>query len=159
MKASQPGAERPAVRRACRQYGAFCLLVLAAGCSGTSVDHAEVSGRVLFNGEPLPGGRVTFVATNGGFAITVNFDENGNYKIKAPVGDVQIGVDNRMLSPRFAHPPVTSEGMKKRSGAANPVTGTYVPIPTKYHHPDQSGLVYKVVKGAQTYDIPLVGGE
>jgi hypothetical protein len=134
--------------------------VLAAGCGGTSTDHAEVSGRVLFNGEPLSGGRVTFAATKGGFATTANIDENGNYKIKAPIGDVQIGVDNRMLNPRAINAPLpTGEKLKKSGGTPNPVKGTYVAIPSKYYIPAESGLAYKVVKGAQTYDIPLAGGE
>jgi hypothetical protein len=136
-----------------RRYGSFCLLILVTGCSGTSsVQHAEVTGRVLFKGEPLPGGRLVFVATHGGFANTSTIGEDGSYKIKAPVGEVHIAVDNRMLQPRVARAPAPA----KRTGESfNPVTGTYVPIPSKYYEPDQSGLVYTVRKGEQTYDIPL----
>jgi hypothetical protein len=107
---------------------------------------------VLFKGEPLPGGRVTFVATQGAFANTATIDENGNYKINAPVGEVQIAVDNRMLSPRMARAPTPA---KSGGETLNPVKGTFVPIPRKYFEPDQSGLVYMVRKGEQTHDIPL----
>jgi hypothetical protein len=132
-------------------------VLAAAGCGGSATEHAEVSGRVLYKGEPVTGGRVTFVATKGGFAATANIDENGNYKIKAPVGDVQIGVDNSMLNPRTTTAPAPKgEKLKKfGGGTAEGVKGTFVPFPRKYYHPDESGLVYTVVKGAQTHDIPL----
>jgi hypothetical protein len=154
--ARRVGAEPAPARWACR-YLPLGLVMLAAGCSSPAdTDHAEVSGRVLFKGEPLPGGRVTFVSVVGGFANAATIDENGYYKIKAPIGDVQISVDNRMLHPQYSHAPAQSEGMKKKSGAAQVlIQGHFVTIPSKYYHTDQSGLTYKVVSGAQTHDIPL----
>ena len=96
------------------------------------VELVEVSGRVLYNGKPLPGGRVTFVTADG-FASTAVIDETGNYRIKSRVGEAGIGVDNRMLQKR-----------------GNRVPGRYVQIPAKYSTPDTSGLKYKVRKGQQT---------
>src|SRR5262245_6931507 len=77
----------------------ICLLVLTTGCNTPrSAEMAEVSGRVLYHGEPLPGGRVTFVSKGGQtFSGSGNIDEKGNYKVEAPVGDVTVSVDNRML--------------------------------------------------------------
>ncbi len=57
----------------------------------------KVSGRVLFQGKPFPGGRVTFFHVNGEFASLCQIDENGNYQLEAPVGDVQISVMIGML--------------------------------------------------------------
>src|SRR6516165_7996421 len=75
------------------------LLTLLAGCDNTphSAEHTEVSGKVLFQGKTLPGGIVSFTAVNGGFTSSGTIDENGNYQIKAPVGDMEISVMNRML--------------------------------------------------------------
>jgi hypothetical protein len=151
-----------AARPRCGRCLALCLLMLAVGGSGCgggghktkNIETAEVSGKVLFRGKPLPGGRVTFL-DSGGAAQGGNIDENGNYKVAAPIGDVKIGVDNRALEPtreRGPKPPVL-----KRPDADAPETikGRYVEIPNKYYSPTESGLTYKVVSGAQTYDIKL----
>jgi hypothetical protein len=145
---------------ACRAWWCLpcCLLVLAAGCRPSrTVEHVEVTGRVLYNGQPLPGGRVAFVTVVGAFASNGNIDEQGNYKIQAPVGDVTISVDNRMLR---GQPLGKSEGMKKGAGRPeqpdpDPVKGTYKQIPSKYYTPDTSGLTYTVTSGPQKHDIEL----
>jgi hypothetical protein len=141
------------------------LCLLALGCSGGSgsVEYAEVTGRVLYDGKPLPGGTVTFLAVKGGFSGGGAIDENGNYKAEAPVGPVLIAVENRMLvqGKGGAGRVNRSEGMKQRGAkSTESVTevrpqGHYVPIPGKYNFPDQSGLTYTVEKGAQTHDIIL----
>src|SRR5262249_46401396 len=65
-----------------------CLLVLAAGCQPPqrSAEHVAVTGQVLLDGKPVTGGQVTFITVNGGFVSTGRIDEQGNYKIEAPVG-------------------------------------------------------------------------
>jgi hypothetical protein len=92
------GTGMPLLRLACCGLS-LALLIVITGCGGRprSVEHAEVSGKVLFQGKPLPGGVVNFVTVNGGFAATGAIDENGNYQLKAPVGEVKIGVSNKML--------------------------------------------------------------
>jgi hypothetical protein len=145
------------VWRACWLYLPLGLLVLGAGCQAGkphSVPYAEVSGKVMYKGKPLPGGRITFVAVNGGFASSGTIHRDGTYKLDAPVGDVQIAVDNEML--RRPHAMIQSEEMMRRSpGEKDPVKGTYVNIPDKYSSPDQSGLTCKVEPGAQTHDVNL----
>jgi hypothetical protein len=134
-----------------------CLLVLAAGCSSNrSREHVEVSGRVLYNGQPLPGGRVMFVTVAGAFSSSGNIDEQGNYKVQAPVGEVMIAVDNRMLRPSFAP---TEARMKGAGGPhqpePDPVKGTYKEIPNMYYTPDTSGLTFTVTPETPTHDIEL----
>jgi hypothetical protein len=135
------------------------LLVLAAGCGKKEAyDTAEVTGRVLFNGEPLPGGRVTFVAVKGGTAVPGTIDEKGNYKVQAPVGEVQISVDNSGLDPlKGGRMGSRSLPPLKRPGQKEPETlkGTYVPIPNKYYDPTKSGLTYTVKSESQKHDIEL----
>jgi hypothetical protein len=146
-----------APRLACWPCLPFGLLVLAVGCARQphSVEHVEVSGKVLFQDKPLPGGRVTFVATNGGFASTGKIDENGNYRLNAPVGPVQISVDNRILQPEAQKQAKRLGKSKSKTGAKDPVKGVFVPIPPKYYDPGTSQLTYEVKPGPQTHDIVL----
>jgi hypothetical protein len=132
-------------------------LALLAGCghNSRSVEHADVSGQVLFQGKPLPGGKVTFVAVNGGFASSGTIDDNGHYQIRAPVGKVQIGVTNRMLQANrgpIKGPPLLA---KTEAKERQPLKGRYVQIPSQYEDPSTSGLTYTVKPGPQTHDIEL----
>jgi hypothetical protein len=141
----------------------ICLLVLTAGCTPRSVEMAEVSGQVLFRGKPLPGGRVTFVSKSGQtFSGSGNIDEKGNYKVEAPVGDVTVSVDNRMLGGApvkrkgGSGEPAKKPGLKRPgSEAAQTVKGRYVQIPTKYHSPETSGLQYSIHQGSNQIEIKL----
>jgi hypothetical protein len=142
-----------------RAHLIFWLLALAAGCGGGgtgSVEHAEVSGKVRFKGQPLPGGRITFVTVQGGFAHVGTIDEHGNYKIAAPVGAVRIAVDNRVLQ-KQKQKGAKDHVLSKRPGAAapEPLKGDYVAIPPKYYSAESSGLKYTVLPGPQTFEIRL----
>jgi len=133
------------------------LLALLAGCGKNprAVEHAEVSGQVRFQGKPLPGGRVTFVAVNSGFASSGTIDENGNYQIKAPVGAVAIGVTNRMLQSNRGATKRLPLLMKTEARERQPLKGQYIRIPSQYEDPSTSGLTYTVKPGPQTHDIEL----
>ena len=132
------------------------LLFAAVGCGPPKkVEHADVSGQVSYKGQPLPGGRITFVAAKGGFAGSANIDEEGKYKVSAPVGDVKIGVDNSMLRAQRGAPKNAPRLQRPGSEDPNLVKGHYVNLPDKYAKPDDSGLTFKVEKGAQTHDINL----
>jgi hypothetical protein len=163
VSCSERGNEKPVLRLAC-----YCLslgfLAGMAGCGKNprSAEHVEVSGTVLLDGSPLPGGRVSFVAVNGGFASTELIDENGHYQIKAPVGEVEIGVSNKMLEPnrrrRGGGGPEETESPHQKKAAAQPaqrVKGHWVNLPSSYADPHTSGLKYTVKPGSQTYDIKL----
>jgi len=144
---------------------ALGLVVLATGCpeKKKSIEMADVSGKVLFRGQPLPGGVVNFVSKDGqAFASGGNIDENGNYKAKAPVGEVKASVDNQMLAGttfqgRKGQAAPTAKPGLKRPGSDPPqaMKGRYVEIPYKYRSPDDSGLTYKIQKGSNTIDIKL----
>jgi hypothetical protein len=161
------GIETSILRLACCVLS-LGLLILLAGCGPgrpRGVEHAEVSGKVLFQGKPLPGGVVNFVAVNGAFANTGFIDEKGNYTIKPPVGEVRIGVDNRMLINQGSQKdrPKDEKTLRGKKAAEaqqdqpqqGPLKGRYVQIPKSYTDPTTSGLTYTVKPGAQTYDIEL----
>jgi hypothetical protein len=127
-----------------------------AGCgSSRAPQHAEVSGKVLFQGKPLPGGQITFVALKGGFPAVGTIDENGDYQVKAPLGEVEISVTNRMLQPRGAAAGGASRLAKAQAGENQPVKGRYVQLPPQYEDPHASGLKYTVKRGPQTHDVEL----
>lgn len=104
-----------------------------------------------------------FVSKGGqAFSGSGNIDEKGNYKIEAPVGDVAVSVDNRMLGGAptgrrgKAGGPAKKPGLKRPgSEAAQAVKGHYVPIPTKYYSSDTSGLEYKINSGSNQIEIKL----
>jgi hypothetical protein len=150
----------PRVNKSAIYLACWCLfpglLTVVLGCSNNphSVDHAEVSGHVLFQGQPLPGGKVTFVAVNGGFASTGTIDVNGHYQINAPVGPVEISVTNRTLQTRGAA--TQSPRLKKAEAQGDQsLKGRWVKIPSQYEDPHLSGLKYTVKAGTQTHDIEL----
>src|SRR5690349_19114636 len=90
---------RASTFRACGCCLSLCLLVLSAGCHkhAQSIAYVPVSGKVMYKGKPLPGGRITFVTVKDGFASSANVKEDGQYQMNAPLGEVKIGVDNSML--------------------------------------------------------------
>jgi len=145
---------KPVLRLACCCLS-IGLLALMAGCGNPRApQEADVSGKVLFQGKPLPGGKVSFIAVKGGFSAIGTIDENGVYQIKAPVGEVQISVTNRMLQPR-SEPAGAQRLSKARGGEKQTIKGRWVKIPDQYEDPSTSGLKYTVTRGSQTHDIEL----
>jgi hypothetical protein len=146
-----------------RYWAASLGLLMAAaiwGCSGGTKPppSAEVSGKVTYKGQPVPGGEVTFVTVKGGYASGGRIDENGNYKVTVPVGDVKITVDNTMLGRGGRGAPRGGGGgMLKRPDSEAPTEwkGHYIDLPSKYANADQTDLTYTVVAGSQTHDITL----
>jgi hypothetical protein len=146
-----------------RRWAAPLGLLMAAvvcGCSGgtKAPANAEVSGKVTYKGQPVPGGEVVFVTVNGGFANGAMMDENGEYKITAPVGDVKITVSNSMLrTGGRGAPRGGGGGMLKRPDSEQPkeAKGRYIDLPSKYANADLTDLTYTVVKGTQTHNIEL----
>jgi hypothetical protein len=153
-----PCIVKPILRLVC---GCLSLGLLTGTTSCTKKPHepanAEVSGKVLFKGKPLPGGIVTFAAIKGGFPSSGRIDENGNYQINAPIGEVQIGVDNRMFRPKRGRPPDQEHHLKRPDSQEEPkpLKGRYVEIPARYVDGATSGLTYTVKPGPQTHNIEL----
>ena len=151
---------KPLARLACGLCLLVCLVpLLTSGCGGRkrSVDHVTVTGKVMYNKAPVPGGQVTFVNTDG-FASEGRIDEQGNYSIESPVGDVKITVNNSMLRAGDKGMAMVKGG---KAGAgdprqkAEPIKGTYREIPGKYRTIETSDLTWTVTKDQTTHDIEL----
>jgi hypothetical protein len=143
------------------------LLPPLAGC-GQPTEH--ISGKVIYNGQGLPGGLVSFRPANPSLnTVSAVIDPDGHYEATLPVGEVTIAVDNRELQPSERGPrpdlpagiqlPAQEGGVKAgdaapKSGGGKP-SGKYVLIPEKFYQAENSGLKYTVTKGTQTHDIEL----
>ncbi len=149
------------------------LLLLLAALAGCEPAQGKVSGRVLFDGKPLPGGWVTFrPADPRQNAVSAEIDAEGHYSAVLPAGDVQISVDNRELEPKspitLGPPPGLPPDVIKTIGGKPerppPKAGEapserrssrYVKIPDRYYALETSGLQLTVKAGEQTHDIEL----
>lgn len=146
-------------------FSIWVPVVFLVGCgpAGKKIQQAEVSGKVYYQGKPLPGGNVKFVNSSGYIGISVIDPADGSYKLEAPVGEVKIAVDNRMLNTGGRQrPPVDLSAVKRErsnrpGGGGQVITGTFVPLPAHYSDPERSGLNYTVKNGSQTHDIELSG--
>lgn len=130
------------------------ILLLLTGCGRSSIEQVKVSGKVLYRGQPLPGGVVKFVSAKG-FSSTATIDAEGNYQMLTPVGEMKIGVDNRMLRRTSRS---SSHQMLKRPSegtSLQPITGVYVPIPEKYASVESSGLNCTAAASLGTFNIVL----
>ncbi len=86
------------------------FLLFAAGCGGPG--QGKVSGQVLYNGKPLPGGTIMFHPVNSKYnSATAIIDQNGNYEVTVTAGEVRICVDNRALKA-----PADDEGIVPTGG-------------------------------------------
>jgi hypothetical protein len=153
--------------------GLLFLLPVIAGCGP---GHGKVSGRVLLNGEPLPGGLVTFrPADPRQNSVSARLDGQGNYEAVLPVGEVKVSFDNRELEPRAPRVggmpkdlPLSPEVRKALGGgksdapqtkpgenAPEKPSGRYVKVPDKYYGSETSGLQFSVGPGDQKHDIEL----
>lgn len=134
----------------CILSGGVALLA-AAGCADPS---GHVTGTVVYRGQPLPGGRVTFLCDGKGRPVaTSRISEAGRYEMpKLPVGKAQVSVQTFKQQPK--PPPETHPA----TGA--PIEnwedyGQYVPIPKRYAAPHTSGLEYMIKLGDQSFNIVL----
>jgi hypothetical protein len=128
-----------------------------------------VSGQVLLDGKPLPGGKLTFRSTGPkSLPVTRTIDENGNYEeVDLPAGEVAVMVDNRALKPPPPRGPITlpkgiSPEMAKQFNDAHSgpppqrnQAGKYVPIPERYYDGENGELKFTVQSGTQKHDIEL----
>jgi hypothetical protein len=145
----------------------------AVGCGGSG----NVSGKVLYQGKPLPGGAVTFMPTSGQGAYTSRINPaDGSYNIlKCPAGPVRVVIvpparssadpKVRMMVDAVKsgrQPKPTPEDLEKmpkdfRDAFEGAIAGEEksVPLPAKYTDPKGSELQYTVTAGNQTHDIEL----
>lgn len=123
------------------------LFVCPTGC-GNFENAGTVSGTVLYKGQPLSEGSVSFVGNNGQVA-TGTIDRAGRYVVsRVPVGSARVTVQ---VMNTEGPPPISF------SGVAMPAQGTATgaKIPLRYSLAATSGLSHSVTKGKQQLNIDL----
>jgi hypothetical protein len=133
----------------------IALALSMTGCGGPYT--GEVSGKVTYRGNPLPGGLVTFVHQDGRIGVG-EIHEDGTYSVpEAPGGNVKVTV--RTVPPIPAMPAAVKLPGGIGGGKAETYypAGKYVPIPKKYAEGETSGLALTVKRGSQPFDIDLEG--
>lgn len=141
----------------------LALALLGAGCGSKGT----VSGKVFYQGKPLPGGgRVTFLQEKGAFNSVIG--EDGSYRVTGLLpGSATITVSSpdppqpakespmeKAAAGKSKLTPEMVEGMKHMG---DPEAGKrkYVAIPSQYKDPEKSGLTCTVQGGSQNFDIQL----
>jgi len=145
----------------------------AAGCGPTN---SSLHGKVIYNGQPLKGGYVTFVPQSGGETFAAEIKEDGTYDVaRITTGKYKVCVDTSNLKPQSQS--YGSGGIGGKAAAkykapegalpegykpSNPHlaqearnSSRYVQIPPQYSSPDTTTLTVEVKSSGQTYDIPL----
>lgn len=136
------------LRRAGLYVLAFSLLALAvSGCGSRS---GKVSGKVIYQGKPLPGGYVNFMSEDAKSLVkTSKIQSDGGYSVSGlPVGSAKITVQG-LTARRLAEVPRQGAKVGKARQQKE------VLVPPKYSNTEKSRLKYEVKPGSQSHDIEL----
>jgi hypothetical protein len=111
----------------------LCWLAIATcGCGRKTQqikDRATISGKVTFNGNPLPAGTIGLESKNGAATTAIPIGPGGTFfSDRAPIGDNLVTVDTASI--HFGNP------------------AAYVPIPEKYNNSRTSGLTVNIKAGS-----------
>jgi len=140
------------------------LLLLIVGCGQP---RSRVYGIVRYQGKPLTGGTIIFLASDNR-TYPVKIQEDGSYQIAAlPRGRIRVSIQSAGLRPssrpqssgrdgdNFAKSAMKSDdsgpkGRRKPPSAAPPSA-----IPPQYVDPNRSGLFFDLQSAEQEYSIDL----
>ncbi len=121
------------------------------GCGGSSDGEIRgtVSGKVTFAGEPVPEGVVLLTAADGNHAAQGEIRSDGSYSVRTPEGGLPVGEYQVAVLPPTIVTPDTADS-----------PGGEVPkevdnIPEKYRSAQNSGLLIKLERGSNTFDISM----
>jgi hypothetical protein len=139
-----------------------CLAVLV-GCGKGGPTPSSLKGKVLYKGEPVTGGMITFYGKDMG-AYPVQINPDGTYeKSGLPTGELTVCVETETLNP--TRPSMGNYGgpKGKNMGDSTPEAmknqpsdkGKYVKIPRKYSTPKDSDLKVTLDKGENLKDLEL----
>jgi hypothetical protein len=119
---------------------AIACIAVTAGCGPQRAerpDRALVTGKVTYQGKPVPGGIITFMVTTGsGNTAGGMLRADGSFYMEdAPIGENQITIDTEAIKPELG--------------------SRYVQLPEKYLSPEKSGLTFDVKAGENQADFAL----
>lgn len=127
------------------------VVLAAAGCGSGGPQLAVVTGRVTFDGQPLPGGLLRLKATNPASPVqetNVRLKPDGTFIVPdAPTGPVTVSIDTEVIR--------TDLQVAAMNPAAPPLAVKYVAIPKRYAAFATSDLGFEVSPGPQVRDFEL----
>ena len=136
--------------------GAVLLVAGTMGCGG-GADHlptANVTGKVTFDGRPLPSGSLLFVPDGGGPTAEANINPDGSYTLGTYyMNDGAILGKFKVMITAFTQP---KGGTGLPEDAINGNTASVSLIPEIYGDLEKSGLTATVEDKDNVIDFPLV---
>ncbi len=151
-----------------------CILGLAvlSGCSGgaggqRAFPTGEVSGTVMYKGNRISLGKITFISTGGTGDFGSAGINDGYYTVQAPLGLCKIEIQVQSDENKYAVTPQQLKMIKSKMKAMRdqgknvpdePPQVTKRPIidlPDKYKFAEKSGLEFEVKAGKQTKEWDL----
>ena len=124
------------------------MLTVLFGCGGSGLERVPVSGKVTFNGQPVPDGQIRFVPLEGTAGpASIEVIRNGVYAFDAK-GGVPAGshrVEIRSYDPNTPQP--TAPGMRPRKQL----------IPVKYNTQSELEITLEKGQGSVTKNFDLSG--
>jgi hypothetical protein len=128
-------------------FAALLGLALAAGCASGDLPTAVVTGKVTYDGKPVPNGTVLFVPAAGPPA-TGEIQPDGSYRMTTYAnGDGAVLGKHQVCITALQD--ITGRGAEERTPLPPPI------IPEKYMHRATSGLTADVQPGENTIDFAL----
>jgi hypothetical protein len=152
-----------------RRMPVFALaaaLLAVASCGNTG----KLSGKVIYQGNPVPRAKIQFLCDNGKL-LDATSDDNGFYTVKGvPIGRVRVGVKNFTEGMAEGMAQFMQQQASKGSGKENAGDikqsmegmmknvsgksgGSFVLLPQRALDPEKSGIIFEVEGGSQTQDI------
>ncbi len=130
--------------------------------SGCGPETASVSGKVRFRRQLLKSGTVIFLADNGEMSSSL-LAPDGTYHVpRVAPGTVRVAVVSHPAVPPglqrgqpFIPRSRSDRSTKIRDSRSPSILTICTPIPEKYSHPEESGLVFTVHSGNETLDFDL----
>jgi hypothetical protein len=148
---------------------AALLLCLAAGCARNPNAPAKISGRVMYKGNPVPGGTITLHSEGKG-SYSRELAEDGTYEFAdIPTGTLTVTVDTEQLNPKkkapdyggaignkmYAERVAAEQKMGRNIAPKGQSQGNYVKIPLKYSSSKTSPLTVDIQSGRQVKEFEL----
>jgi hypothetical protein len=148
------------------------LALLGVVVSGCFNRRSKVSGKVTYQGKPVPAGTVTFNAPEGGIYTYVLSTEGTYSGNDLPPAAYVVTIDTEALNPK-GHPVKQYGGAKNKTGGdpsmnyearmkqmgkvpeGATATGEYVQIPEKYRDKKNSPLKESLVSGSNQKNFDL----
>jgi hypothetical protein len=129
-----------------------CVLAIITGV-GCGAPTGTVSGRVMFQGQPLPTGKITFFCESGTKPVISRDIADGQYAMpEMPAGNARVTIAAIEIKQDAVPGAIQSP---KPSDVPAAATGPFLKIPDKYRMPDTSGLTHTILAGTQTKDWEL----